>query len=193
MSTDVQAVINRVTTLRATRIAELKELTEQLCLLRAHARAISAGDGAQYRREIAYALADIKKDKSRLSAEEKSWAALEDELESELIQSLASTNEKHVAYNDLGTLSVADKSYWKIDGDADTPEARTANEQAFIEFLAQEVRVNNMTLAEVINLRQKRVSAAALEETVAAYAEKGIIVPGAVKVSKPTISFRAAK
>lgn len=191
-SQEVVNIIKETKELLASRMEHAKMLRETLRTVRAHARTVTSGDGAAYRREVSEALAEIKTDVKALKDEIAAWDDIADALERDLIQSLSLTNEKHVAYTDLGTLSVVQRGYWQFGGDAEDPEAKAAGELQFLAFLEQEVRVNSLTLADAMNLRQNRFAATNLEETIALYEAQGLVVPGVKKVSKSTISFRKA-
>jgi len=188
---DIQLVIDQCKATLASRKDHAKSLRENLRLLHAHMRTQVQGDGAAYRREIATALAEMRTDVKDLKDELKLQEAMADELELDLIQSLTLTNEKHVSYTDLGTLSISSRGYWKIEDDAN-PQIKAENERKFFEFLEQEVRVKALTMADAMNLRQNRFSAASLEETMALYEAQGVVLPGVKKVVKQTISFRKA-
>ena len=189
---EIQAVLAQNAELLRSRVEQAKQLRENQRLLRSALMDAVATDGAAYRREVAVALAEIKLDSKALNDELKSWEDSGEALEKALIQSLAMTNEKHVAYADLGTLSVVNKGYWQVESDVDNPDVKAAAEKAFFDFVAQEVRVGALTMRDALDLRENRFSAGNLEETIALYAEQNIVVPGVKKVVKSTISFRKA-
>lgn len=188
----IKVLIAETRELLLSRMEQSKRLRVNLRLLRISERDNAATDGAAYRRAIAEALAEIKLDTKALKDEIDAWDETSDELEASLIQSLAMTKEKHVAYADLGTLTVTHREHWQIEGDLSDPEAKARAEKAFFDFLDKEVHANNLSLVDAMNLRQNRFSAKNLEEIVDLYASQEVKVPGVKKVLKPTISFRKA-
>ena len=104
---------------------------------------------------------------------------VKDLLEADIIASLTITDEKHVAYNDLGTLTIRETGYWKFDD--------ASGREKFYQHLDEELKNGRMTMDMVMGLRQDRFHSAALEDYAGRLPDN--TVPGVMKVTKKTISL----
>jgi hypothetical protein len=136
------------------------------------------------RRTLAERLVHIRTYLTKLGKIEKTLDGVKQEYDRTLLRLMEISGEKHFAFADLGTFTASNREYYSYDNEEG---AESTGQEKMLSWLDGEYQAARLKLADILALRQDRLSTSAVRDFTDTYGA----IPGIRLAATKTLSYRA--